>query len=300
MSTSSDFYKNLPMLVTGGAGFVGSHISEKLVELGADVTILDNLSSGSTENIDHIKDDITFINEDITDFDSCLRATKNQAFIFHLAAVVSVPESLEKPDHCFSVNTTGTINLLEAAVSNGGVARFIFSSSSAVYGLSDKPCIEAMPCHPQSPYGMSKLMAERACATYATAHSLETICLRYFNVYGKRQNPFGQYAAVVAKFRKLMAENQPIMIFGDGSQTRDFISVEKVVNANINLAKLPASIMKGDIFNIASGTSITLLELIEQLKKGFPEYNAPIIFQPAREGDIKFSSADCSKFHSLG
>ena len=288
-----NFYKNILVLVTGGAGFIGSHIVEKLVELQAKVTVIDNLSTGSLENLKNVKDKITFIKGDITDFQTCLQATKDKSVIFHLAAFISVPESVKNPDKCYDINIEGTKNLLKAAATNQ-VERFVFTSSSAVYGSRDDRCKEGDTAQPESPYGFSKLMGEMWCKEYCQSFGLKTVCLRYFNVYGPRQSDTGGYAAVVAKFKSLMAQNKPLTIFGDGNQTRDYIPVQDVAMANIKLGMMPN--LTGDIYNIATGKSINLFELIEILKSDFPDYTGQIEFQPARDGDIKHSSADVSKY----
>jgi len=292
------FYKDLPVLVTGGAGFIGSHITRKLVEIGAKVTVIDNLSSGDIENLKPVIHSIRFINKSIEDFEACLEATKGQAVIFHLAAFISVPDSVKNPMACHKTNVDGTCNILEAARING-VERLALSSSAAVYGNTEHICKENMPCDPQSPYGTSKRIGELLFKQYADNFGLKTIVLRYFNVFGDRQNPNGAYAAVVAKFTDLMKKDLPLTIFGDGLQTRDFIPVTKVAEANLTLAMLKNDQMNGQIFNVGTGKSINLFELIDMLKKDFPQYNKAIIFKPARAGDIKHSIADCSKYKAI-
>lgn len=296
-NTMELFYKNLPVLVTGGCGFIGSHIVTELVSLGANVTILDNLSTGSLANIEHVKNKVTVIQKSITDKNACIEAAHGKKVIFHLAAFISVPQSMEQPYLCHEINVDGTVNMLEAARINS-VERFVFSSSAAVYGFANGTCSEQTPTDPQSPYGFSKLIGEYYCKQYALNFGIKTAILRYFNVWGERQNPNGSYAAVVAKFMDQMKHNAPITIFGDGKQTRDFVPVRKVAHANLILSMLaPAN--AGQIFNIGTGTSITLLELIDQLKKQFPSYTGDIIFAPTRSGDLKYSAANCSKYYSL-
>jgi nucleoside-diphosphate-sugar epimerase len=292
------YYKDKQVLVTGGAGFIGSHIVESLVSYGAQVTVLDNLSTGNIENIAHLLDKIMFVHGSITDSRTCLDASRNKSHIFHLAAFISVPQSIENPKLCHEINVTGTFNLLEAAHLNN-VQRFVFSSSSAVYGTADGPCSETTPCNPTSPYGFSKLIGEYLCKQYAQNFGLETVCLRYFNVFGQRQNPNGAYAAVVAKFKDLMQHHKPITIFGDGLQTRDFIPVQQVAYTNLLLGMLPAHTVSGELFNVASGTSITLLELLNTLKIEFPNYTLAPNFAPERPGDIRHSTAVCTKLQTL-
>lgn len=290
--------KNTKILVTGGAGFIGSHLVETFVGQGAQVTILDNLSTGSLENLKTVKDNISFIQGDIKNLDECLKASSQKEIIFHLAAMISVAESMKNPQACYETNVAGTMNMLEAARQNK-VKRFLLSSSAAVYGPQEKPCHEEMLCTPESPYGHSKLLGEILCKNYWQNYKLETVCLRYFNVFGQRQNPHGDYAAVVAAFRNCMQENKPITIFGDGTQTRDFIAVEDVVAANLSLAEASTQKVAGQVFNVATGLSISLLELIDTLSKDFPDYKKELIFKPARSGEIKHSVALCRKYQQV-
>jgi len=293
--TMNNFYKDLNVVVTGGCGFIGSHLATTLVELGAHVTIIDDLSTGTIENIATIKDKITFINKSIVDKQACLEATKDAAIIFHLAAFISVPQSLEQPEMCHATNVDGLVHILEAARING-VGRLVFSSSSAVYGNNEGACAEDSLTNPESPYGYSKLIGELYCQQYAKNFGINAVICRYFNVYGERQNPNGAYAAVIAKFMHQLKNNLPMTIFGDGLQTRDFIPVAQVVQANLKLGMLAPTIA-GQVFNIATGKSITLLALVDQLKKDFPTYHNPLNFAPARAGDLKYSTANCAKYY---
>ena len=294
----ANFYNGVPVLVTGGCGFIGSHLVEKLVNLGANVTILDNLSTGTKKNIATVQDSITFIQGDITHFETCLAAAKNKKIVFHLAAFVSVPASTENPQQCHDTNILGTQNILEAARINN-VNRFIFSSTCAVYGESLLPCTEHSIPDPISPYGFSKLIGEIYCKEYAKIFDLETVTMRYFNVYGPRQNPQSHYAGVIAKFMHNMEHNLPLTIFGDGTQTRDYVPVETVVQANILLGLCEKELIQYQIFNIATGKSSNLFDLINMLQEKYPSYNNNTVFMPARPGDVKHITADCSKYNNL-
>lgn len=293
MEHIKQFYQNKQVLVTGGAGFIGSHLVEKLVAMGARVTVLDNMASGSLTNLKSVIGAITLLYGDVRAPYVCQKAAKNKEFIFHLAAFISVPESVKYHEYCYAVNTQGTYNLLDAAVKNG-VKRFIFSSSSAIYGPRQEACSENDIPDPQSPYADSKLQSEKLCLQFAEIFGLNTTILRYFNVYGDRQNPDGQYAAVVAKFTKMLLDGTPLTIFGDGSQTRDFISVDSVIQANLLVAS--KNDFQGEIFNIGSGTSINMFQLIEQLEKTLKIKRTDVQFFPARVGDLVHSQANCDKF----
>jgi UDP-glucose 4-epimerase len=292
------FYNGKKILVTGGCGFIGSSIVEQLVAHGAAVTILDNLSTGFISNIAAVRDRVTLIEGDITDPATCKLAVHDNEIIFHLAAFISVPESIANPIACYKTNIDGTMNVLEAA-RTCGARRIILSSSAAVYGLHEGVCSENTPCAPTSPYGYAKLIDELLLEQYSKNYGLETVMLRYFNVYGPRQNPNGSYAAAVAKFNHQMINNKPITLFGDGMQTRDFVPVERVANANLIMGMLDKEKVNTQRFNVGTGNSVTLLELVEMLKKDHPAYREAIIFAPARAGDVKVSAADCSKFNNL-
>lgn len=296
MEHIKQLYQNKQVLVTGGAGFIGSHLVEKLVAMGARVTVLDNMTAGSLTNLKSVIGSITLLYGDVRSPYVCQKAVKNKEIIFHLAAFISVPESVKYPEYCYAVNTQGTYNLLDAAVKNG-VKRFVFSSSSAIYGGRQDACSENDTPNPQSPYADSKLQAEKLCLQFAEIFGLNTTILRYFNVYGDHQNPAGQYAAVVAKFTKMLQDRKPLTIFGDGSQTRDFVSVDSVIDANLLVAS--KNDYQGEVFNIGSGTSITIFQLIEQLEKSLKIKRTDIQFFPARMGDLIHSQANCEKFLRL-
>ena len=278
MSTFKKFYNKRPVLVTGGAGFIGSSLVEALVSAGATVTVLDNFSSGTIDNLTHIQHKIKIIIGDITDQTICLLATRNQTHIFHLAALISVQESEEKKDLYEQVNILGTKNLLEAAILNN-VKKFIFSSSAAVYGNQDTKCSENLALNPESFYAETKKRGEELCQKLSAESNLIAVCLRYFNVDGSRKKTSSNYTSVIPIFTKKLRDGIPITVFGDGLQTRDFVDVE--------------------IINIASGKSTTVLELIDQIAKRLQCKKPPIIFMPPRNGDIIKSEADCQKYMVL-
>lgn len=292
-------YDGIKVLVTGGCGFIGSHLVELLVAEGAQVSVIDNFSTGKRENLADIADRVRIIHSDITDASACIKASEGQDIIFHLAALTSVNESMIKPADYFRVNIQGTCNMLEAARING-VKRFVFSSSAAVYGNKDGVCSEDDSCAPTSPYGFSKLIGEQLCRQYCQCFGINSICLRYFNVYGPRQDPASEYAGVVSKFKECLHHNRPITIFGDGLQTRDFVPVAEIARANMMLGLLPAACMQAQPCNIATGKSINLHELIDMLAAQSNRAERPIIrYGPSREGDIRHSQADCSRLNML-
>ncbi|MFA6263207.1 MAG: NAD-dependent epimerase/dehydratase family protein [Candidatus Babeliales bacterium] len=296
MEAQQRFYAGKRILVTGGAGFIGSHLVEKLVTLGARVTVLDNFTTGSLNNLKAIVHNINIMYADVRSTYSCLRATLNQDIVFHLAALISVPESVKNPALCYAINVDGTKNILDACKKNV-ISTVVYSSSSAVYGTNNGVCSETdEPC-PQSPYAISKYRGEQLCKQFTRDHGMNTAILRYFNVYGERQNPNGPYAAVRSKFAQLLRTSQPLTIYGDGKQTRDFIHISPVVEAN--LAAGMCSTLYGEIFNVASGTSMNLLDLITQLEKEMGNRHVSIVFQPTRLGDIEHSQAKTEKLQQL-
>ena len=293
MKDLRQFYKDKNVLVTGGAGFIGSHIAQSLCLYGARVTIVDDFSSGSLDNLKDFCKGLTLFASDITSFRDCLKATKKQTIVFHTAAFVSVPESIKQPSLCEKVNVEGTRNLLEACRVNG-VKKFVFSSSASVYGERKERCHEVDEPNPQSPYAKSKLVGEKLCKQYSEQHGIKTACLRYFNVYGDRQPLKNSYSGVVAQFKNNLLQQKPIVIYGDGKQVRDFISVTKVARANLFVATSPN--LSGEIFNVATGESITMLNLVDKLEKEIGKKRVGIEFKPARSGDIFYSSASCQKY----
>lgn len=283
------------VLVTGGAGFIGSHLCELLVSAGMSVRILDNLSTGKHENLAAIADKVKLLTGSVTDFSTCLQACDDIDTVFHLAAVVAIAQAQEDPHGSLSTNITGTQNILEAARVKG-VNKVIFASSAAVYGDHEGACSENIPPQPISVYGQAKWLGEQLCQLYAQQYGLKTICVRYFNVYGPRQDSQG---GVLAVLRHKLQHNQPISIFGDGTQTRDFISVFQVVKATYAVAILPDRAFTGQVFNIATGSSARLNDKLSELLQEYPNYAHTISYLPPRPGDIKHSAADCSKLKDV-
>jgi len=296
---AKQFYADKAVLVTGGCGFIGSHIVEQLLKHGARVTVIDNLSTGFEKNIASFKNKITLIKKSITDPSACDQAVAGAEVVFHLAAYTSVPGSVSNPALCHQINVDGTFNLLKAA-SQHGVKRFVFSSTSSVYGPREDRCCETdTHLNPSSPYGATKLMGELYCKQFSLLFNVPCVMLRYFNVFGPRQNPDSQYAAAVAKFRQRMERNEPITIFGDGTQTRDFVHVEEVALANLIVGMAPQESVNSQIYNIGTGKSISILELSESLKKEYPHYNHETQFAPARDGDVPHTQMSADKFNAL-
>ena len=278
-------------LVTGGAGFIGSHIVRRLLAEGRRVRVLDDLSTGNPANLEEVASRIEFIKGDICDVHTVQHATKGIDTIFHLAARASVPRSVEHPRPAHQVNVFGTLNVLEGARENR-VRRVVYSASSSAYG--DTPVMpkrEDMPTRPLSPYAATKLAAEYYCTVWAHVYGLQTIALRYFNVFGPRQDPGGPYAAVIPAFAIRMLKGQRPVIFGDGEQSRDFCYIDNVVNANLLAADAPE--VHGEVVNIACGDRTTLNNIVSEMNQLLGTQLAPE-YQPPRAGDVKHSLADIS------
>ena len=283
-------------LITGGAGFIGSHLVKELVRQGQQVTVFDNLSGGKLENLASVADKIRFIKGDIRDNNALNEACKGIDYIHHFAALISVAESMSKPQETAEINVQGTVNVLEAARANH-VKRVVFASSAAVYGTRPElPYKETTPIDCQSPYAWSKQSGAELCQLYTKAYGQEAVALRFFNVYGTGQNPNSAYAAVIAKFMQLAADNQPLGIDWDGLQSRDFVNVQDVVQANL-LAAIKG--VPGEIYNVASGRTHTLLELADTIEKVSGRKLARVS-RPKRPGDVHESSADISKITAIG
>ncbi|MBN1351821.1 SDR family oxidoreductase [candidate division KSB1 bacterium] len=283
-------------LVTGGGGFIGSNIVTELLKQGHHVRVLDNFSTGRRQNLTYYLDRIDLIEGDLRSAGVVQQAVRDMDYVLHQGALPSVPRSIADPEASTGVNVTGTLNVLMAA-RDAKVKRVILASSSSIYGdIKDEFKVESMRPNPLSPYAVSKAAAEYYCQVFNKVYGLETVCLRYFNVFGLRQDPNSQYAAVIPKFiRAIRANKQPI-IYGDGTQSRDFTYIENVVHANLLAADKEN--ISGQIINIACGDSISLLQLVEMINKILRKDITPI-FNDARAGDIKHSRADISKAKEL-
>ncbi len=283
-------------LITGGAGFIGSHIAEALVNKGAGVTILDDLSSGSLRNIETFKQSVTFIKGDLRSREDVRKAVEGVDAVFHQAAIPSVVRSFDDPEASLSVNITGTAVLLEVC-RKMGVAKVICASSSSVYGDSPTlPKEETMQPAPKSPYALSKLSCESLLAMYSKVYGMQTIALRYFNVFGARQDPESEYSAVIPKFITAILRGKTPVIFGDGCQSRDFCHIENVVSAN--LLCLERDGLSGNVINVACGERINLLELVEKIN-AITGRNIKPRFGPERAGDVKHSLASIRRASEL-
>lgn len=283
-------------LVTGGAGFIGSNIVKGLVEKGYQVRVLDNFATGQRSNIEPYIKDIELIEGDIRDFWTVVKATKGIDYILHQAALPSVPRSIDNPLTTTEVNINGTLNILEAARFNE-VRRIVYASSSSVYGDSpEMPKNEEMKPMPKSPYAITKLAGEEYCMSFHNLYGLETVALRYFNVFGPRQNPFSQYSAVIPKFISMLKNGQNPTIWGDGSTSRDFTYIDNVVNANMLACEKKAA--AGNVINIACNKAFTLNELVEKLN-GIMGTKIPSTHGPEKIGDVKHSLADIEKANSI-
>lgn len=276
-------------LVTGGAGFIGSHIVEALVRRGDRVRVIDNLSTGFLSNLDSVREHIEFIQADLVDAEAVAQAVDGVECIFHQAALASVPLSVEHPLRTHAACVTGTVTLLDAA-RRAGVRRVVYASSSAVYGdRPGTPKRETDLPAPISPYGAAKLAAEYYCEAFSASFPIETVALRYFNVFGPRQDPKSPYAAVIPIFMTAILSDQAPVVFGDGLQSRDFTYVADVVQANLLAADAPGAANR--VLNVATGRSVNLLELLAGLNEVLGTKVEPV-FAPPRPGDIRESTAD--------
>jgi UDP-glucose 4-epimerase len=278
-------------LVTGGGGFIGSHLVEGLLTAGHHVRVLDNWSTGSPSNLAHVGDQIEIISGDVTDGVLVCEAMKGVELVFHQAAIASVPRSIVDPLATHHVCTTGTLQILMAA-HGAQVRRVIYAASSSAYGNPSKmPIREVDSVQPLSPYAVAKLAGEHYCSSFSQVYGLETVRLRYFNVFGPRQTPGGPYAAVIPLFIEAMVSGRSPVVYGDGLQSRDFTFVDDVVQANLLAAEAPR--VTGKVFNIASGRRTTLLELVHIINENLGANLRPMHDKP-RPGDVRNSQADIS------
>jgi len=279
-------------LVTGGAGFIGSHLTGYLLRQGHTVRVLDNFATGKRENLNRVMSQIEFVEGDIRDLERVRHAVEGVDCVFHQAALPSVPRSIADPLASNAVNVNGTLNVLVAA-RDAKVRRVVFASSSSVYG--DNPTLpkrEDLPPHPLSPYAATKLMGEHYCRLFYQLYGLETVVLRYFNVFGPRQDPESPYAAVIPKFITRMLDNQPLTIYGDGKQSRDFTFVENVVRANVLAMDAPDA--AGKVFNVGCGARYTLNAVVASLQQ-LINRPAQVVYAPAKSGDVKHSLASIER-----
>ncbi|MFC2105528.1 SDR family oxidoreductase [Candidatus Bipolaricaulota bacterium] len=280
-------------LVTGGAGFIGSHLCDALAKRDTEVRVLDNLSSGRMSNLSAVKDRVQFIKGDICDMQCVVEAIRGVSVVFHQAALSSVPRSVKEPEPTNRTNVGGTLNILMAA-KEFGVRRVVYASSSSAYGETPAlPKQEAMSPVPKSPYAVSKLAAEHYCRAFCATYGLETVCLRYFNVFGPRQDPFSQYSAVIPKFIASYLSASVPVIFGDGEQTRGFTFVDDVVQANLLAAEVDG--IGGRMFNVAGNERMSVNEMDRILRRLLDvSPDTPSRFADERQGDIRHSFADIS------
>jgi nucleoside-diphosphate-sugar epimerase len=283
-------------LVTGGAGFIGSHLVRRLLADGGWVRVIDNLATGKRERLRDVEGAIEFIEGDLADPSTCENALSGIDCVLHQAAVPSVQRSVKNPIETNKANVTSTLNLLESCRKHG-VRRFVYASSSSAYG--DTPVLpkrEDMPPNPLSPYALQKFVGERYCQLYFRLYGLETVSLRYFNVFGPSQDPYSEYSAVIPKFATRLQRGESIVVYGDGEQSRDFTYVDNVVEANILALRAPRA--AGSVMNIGCGERITLNRLIKILEE-ILEVQAAVDYQPARPGDVRDSLADISLAQDL-
>jgi nucleoside-diphosphate-sugar epimerase len=284
------------VLVTGGAGFIGSHMVDALLAAGHSVRVVDNFSTGKHENLAHVADRIDLHAISVTQREALAEAMQGVDYVFHLAALASVPRSVKDPLASNEHNVTGTLNVLLTA-RDAGVKRVVYAGSSSAYGDVDAEYkSEDMPPRPLSPYAVAKLAAEQYCQVFTRVYGLETVTVRYFNVFGPRQDPTSAYAAVIPKFITAMLAGQPPTVEGDGLQSRDFTYIDNVVRGNLLACTTPG--VAGQTFNIACGGRISLLDMIDVLNQALGTTIAPVFIAP-RPGDVRHSRADVSKARRL-
>lgn len=294
-SLHGEHFDGQRVMVTGGAGFIGSHLCEALLDLGAEVVVFDDLSGGDIANFSTFSatagERLKFIKGCILDRELLSQSIAGCLYVFHQAALGSVPRSVETPGRYVDVNITGTFNVLDTAREHG-IRRVVLASSSSIYGDSPTlPKIESMPLRPKSPYAASKAADEMLLQAHADCYDVDTVALRYFNIFGPRQNANSAYAAVIAAFAKALGEGNAPVIFGDGEQSRDFTFVENAVHANL-LAARAESPLRGEAMNIACGDRITVNQLVHAMAKRYGQPGVQPIYQSPRAGDVRDSLAD--------
>ena len=283
-------------LVSGGAGFIGSHTVDELVRRGHGVVVLDDLSSGKEENLAEVRTKITFMKGSITDIEAVQRAMHQAEYVIHLAARTSVPRSVKDPIDTNRINVEGTLNVLVAARDNR-VKRVVFAASSSAYGETPTlPKKESMQPLPISPYGVSKYAGELYAQSFGRCYGLENVCLRYFNIFGPRQDPDSPYSGVLSRFTAAFLQDEPPVVFGDGEQTRDFTYVDNAVQANLLASEAPGA--SGFVFNVGTGDRCSLNQTLEILR-GLSAKKLPAKYEPVREGDIRDSQADITAAREL-
>ena len=285
------------VLVTGGAGFIGSHLVEALLAEGRTVRVVDNLATGHRSNLAHLEGSFEWLEGDLADYEVCAEATRDVEHVLHHAAIPSVPRSVLEPLQSHASGATATLNLLEAA-RIAGARRFVFAASSSAYGNTDElPKHEGMVPNPLSPYAASKLAGEHYVRVYARTMGLDGVSLRYFNVFGPRQDPSSPYSGVISLFARGMAEGRRPVIYGDGSQTRDFTYVANVVQANLRALKAEHP-LDGEALNVGTGLRISLLDLVAALNGALGTDLEPE-FRPARAGDVRDSQASLDRIKAV-
>jgi UDP-glucose 4-epimerase len=279
-------------LITGGAGFIGSHLVKHVLGAGGIVRIVDNLSTGSSERLNQVRDAIQLLTGDLADSSVAAEAVKDVDYVLHQAAVPSVQRSVVDPVTTNRSNVTATLNLLESS-RKAGVRRFVYAASSSAYGDTEVlPKKEEMPANPLSPYALQKWVGERYCKLYHELYGLETVSLRYFNVFGPGQDPYSEYSAVIPKFITKLLAKEAITVYGDGEQSRDFTYIDNVVDANLLALRAPNA--PGEVCNIGCGQRVTLIELIRILEE-LLGVQAHVIYAAAKPGDVRHSLADITK-----
>jgi nucleoside-diphosphate-sugar epimerase len=288
----------LKVLVTGGGGFIGSHLVQRLLADGYDVRVLDNFATGRRETLVMFGADVELIEGDLQSYERAHNAVRGCEIVFHQAALPSVPRSIQDPLTSNATNVIGTLNLLLAA-RDSDVRRVVFASSSSVYGITaGLPKREDMVPLPVSPYAVAKLACEGYCRSFSEVYALEAVSLRYFNIFGPRQDPLSHYAAVIPRFITAFLQGEPISVFGDGEQSRDFTYVDNIIDANLRAAEAPE--VSGKVFNVAYGERVTINALIEELRK-ITGRDVSVEYAPSRPGEVRHSEADItSAARSLG